>query len=145
MTHAAPAPLPVDLMALGADDLSFFVDEGLPNLLRAMLKQSIKDILLDRKDARGPADISASARWPDSKVGRDCIEFLMPGVTSERVVAKIYEDPQKVLDAMESVESAPGYSSQAVHTFSLDGTPAESLADADFGDEADTVEECERS
>lgn len=92
------------LPELETDDLSFFIQDGFRKLMRAMLKQSIKDILVDRKDARAPAEVSASARWLDTAGGHDCIQFLMPGVTSGKVIAKIYEDPQLALDSMNAVD-----------------------------------------
>ena len=82
-------------------DLTYFADEGIRSLLLAMLKQSIKDIVQDRKDKHAPAEVGTSARWPKTKAGRDCIEFLMPGVTAAHIIAKIYDSPEAVLSAME--------------------------------------------
>lgn len=86
-------------------DLSFFVDEGLGKLLRAMLKQSLIDIIEDRKNGHAPAEISLSARWLTSETGRSSIEFLMPGVAPDRVVARIYQQPEKILHALMKAET----------------------------------------
>lgn len=101
------------------DDLTYFVDEGIRSLLRAMLKQSVKDIVHDRRDSRAPADVSASARWPQTKAGRECIEFLMPGVTTERLLAKIYDSPEAVLLAMENTEGKGDPESRGLPVSSL--------------------------
>ena len=104
MNQAATEEEASFLPELETDDLSFFIQDGFRKLMRAMLKQSIKDILVDRKDARAPAEVSASARWLGTAGGHDCIQFLMPGVTSGKVIAKIYEDPQLALDSMNVVD-----------------------------------------
>lgn len=91
---------------LPVEDLVFFADEGIKKLLRAMLKQSCKDIITDRKDAHAPADVSASARWPATASGRNCIEFLIPGATSDKIIAKLYESPADMFAAIERTETS---------------------------------------
>lgn len=102
--HEQQKPDDVSEVNLILTDLAYFVDEGLGKLLRAMLRQSLKDILHDRKDPRAPAEVSASARWPQSDDGIRCIEFLMPSMSPSRVVARIYSDTEQMLDAFERAE-----------------------------------------
>ena len=85
-------------------DLSFFIDTGLGQLLKAMLRQSLIDIIEDRKNGRASAETSMSSRWPETDAGRSSIEFLMPSVSPDRVIASIYQDPDKVLDALNKGE-----------------------------------------
>jgi hypothetical protein len=90
------------------DDGSYFMTTGIKNLMFALLKQSIKDHIQNKKDKHAPADIAASARWLDAKGGQECIQFLMPGVSVGFVTAKIYANPQEILQAMEKGEVSKG-------------------------------------
>ena len=111
MDHAAPSlsadehsHVPDGEVKLILTDLVYFVDEGLGKLLRAMLRQSLKDILQDRSDPRAPVEVSSSARWPKSPDGVRSIEFLMPSISSERVVARMYSNTEQMLQAFEQAE-----------------------------------------
>ena len=87
------------------DDLSYFIDKGLWRLLSAMLQQSLKDLIEHRKNARAPAETSMSSRWLETDLGRSSIEFLMPGVSVDRVIARIHQDPEDVLAALHNSQS----------------------------------------
>lgn len=86
----------VDFMIDG--DLSYFKAQGLARLLGDMLKQSLKDIIEHRDNKHAPAEVSMSANWPKSECGMMAIEFLMPSASPDRVIARIYQEPEKVLD-----------------------------------------------
>lgn len=87
-----------------SSDLSYFEEKGFDKLLRAMLKQSLKDIATDQESPDAPAEISASARWPRSPAGLATISFLMPSVSSDLIVAKMYANPKAMLDAFEKAD-----------------------------------------
>lgn len=85
-------------------DLSFFIDTGLGKLLSAMLRQSLIDIIEDRKNGRAAAETSMSSRWPSTETGISSISFLMPSASPDRVLARIYQDPDIVLEALNKGE-----------------------------------------
>lgn len=96
---------PDRLIDSDATDLSFFIDTGLGRLLRAMLKQSLIDIIADRKDDRAPAEVSMSSRWPMTDAGRASINFLMPSVHADQVIARIYRAPDEILQSLMRAET----------------------------------------
>ncbi len=117
-----------------SDDLSFFIDTGLGQLLRAMLKQSLNDIIEDRKNSHASAEVSLSSRWPTTPAGLSSIEFLMPGVSPHLVIAHIYKSPQVVLNALligektSAVESAQEPASSSVKEFSVNSSKGSDLS-----------------
>lgn len=80
--------------------------DSLVQLLLAMVKQSLKDIVLQREQQREnvttPADVATSASWPRSATGMQCLEFLMPDASIERAVAILYDRPEAVLRVMDT-------------------------------------------
>lgn len=91
-----PEPEPADLL--------FFQREGFRNLVRSMLKQTLKDILSVRKDPRASAELNISVHWPKTPHGRELIGYLLPGVSTQRFIAVLYADPARVLHEMERAE-----------------------------------------
>lgn len=151
MTNAlsiAASHEPDEFDELEVDDLSHFVNVGFRNLMRAMFKQSLNDIVTDRKDAHASAEIGVSARWLKSPVGRDCISFLMPGISADKFIAKVYEDPERILAAMKGTEGDQVPVATAVSTFTLDAVnqveTAEEQARAAQDDELASWVEMER-
>jgi hypothetical protein len=128
-------------------DLSFFEKKGLKNLLLAMFKQSIKDLITDRASKHAPAEIRTSALWLNTPAGRDCIQFLMPSASPDQVCAKVYADPQAVLQAMDRGEftlhgaNANGLEQIASHSYTLPSTDAVqnavNMADSDDSESED--------
>ena len=83
-------------------NLDYFRERGIRDLLAAMLKQSIQDLVVVReRPMSADPDQHISARWLSTPDAIGCISFLMPDVCPEVAVARIQDDPRAVLAALE--------------------------------------------
>lgn len=96
--------------AIYLDDpgLRFFKETGLRHLLYSLAIQSIEDLSAQRKRADAEKQsksesrqvLDASANWLQTPSGHDCIAFLMPDVDVNVAVARIFRNPDAVLQAL---------------------------------------------
>ncbi len=90
--------------------LVFFLQHGARGLIFDLVFQSIEDIARERRgvcvsdDAR---EQQCSARWLSSETGHKCLSFVMPDASPREAVARIFADPQAVIDAMAKRSSLP--------------------------------------
>lgn len=83
-------------------NLDYFRDRGIRNLLTAMLRQSIQDLVVTiERPKAADSDQQISARWLSTPDAIGCISFLMPDVCPQVAVARIQENPRAVLDALD--------------------------------------------
>lgn len=97
-------------IALDDPGLSFFRNQGVYDLMYAFVIQSIQDLCAlnkRQKDELGPEKLNSadsalavSASWLDTKEGHACVSFLMPDVDANIAVAKIYSNPEAVLQSL---------------------------------------------
>lgn len=88
------------------EDMLFFVMHGGRNLMRALFWQTIRDLVQSRSHPDAPDLVHTSALWPKTEAGRSTIAFLMPGISVDVIIAKIYENPQRFIDEMSNVDKA---------------------------------------
>lgn len=86
------------------EGLEFFARWGYRALQRAMLKQTVDDVINVRQNRHAPPDVHVSASWAKTARGHAAIEFLMPGVSADVIVSKLYEDPEKFLAMMSGAD-----------------------------------------
>lgn len=84
--------------------IDFFARWGFRQLQRAMLKQTVDDVIAVRKNRHAPPEIHVSANWARTERGQAAIEFLMPGVDVETIVAALYDNPDEFRMAMDKHE-----------------------------------------
>ena len=93
-----------------ADDpeMFYFRERGVRNLLMSMVMQSLKDCVSLAQGRQTTYDIREqqfSADWMKTDAGKRCLSFIMPDVSPDAAVARIYADPEAVLNALERSES----------------------------------------
>lgn len=86
----------------------YFRESGLKDLLFSMIKQSLQDLVdlgRGRKSAYDYREQQISADWLKSADGKNCLSFIMPDVSVDVAVARIYADPQAVLDELARINA----------------------------------------
>lgn len=81
-------------------DLEYFGRWGFRQLQRAMLKQTVDDVIAVRANRHAPPEVHVSANWANTERGQAAIEFLMPGVDVGVIVAALYDKPNEFRMAM---------------------------------------------
>lgn len=100
-----PAPIECD-----DPGLVFFLQHGARGLIFDLVVQSVEDIARERRgvcvsdDAREP---QSSAGWLSSETGHKCLSFVMPDASPREAVARIFADPQAVINALAKRPSLP--------------------------------------
>ena len=117
---------------------SLFGIKEAKRLLYDMVFQSIKDLVKVRSERATNAagahlvvlddDEVMSSEWPKTELGREAIGIIFTGAHPDHVVARIYENPQRILDALKSVDL--GESETRVADYSIYGNhePIEDFA-----------------
>ena len=97
----------VDAHEIDDPEMIYFRDRGLKDLLVSMVRQSVQDLVdltVGKKTTYDPREQQYSADWLKTDAGKQCLHFIMPDVSAEIAVARIYENPQAILLALKQVE-----------------------------------------
>jgi hypothetical protein len=83
-------------------ELLFFRLCGLKKLGFTLVASSLRDMLAEQagQDLEAPARMSAA--WLDTGAGRAWLEFLIPGASADALMARIHEDPERILRAIDA-------------------------------------------
>lgn len=98
------------------EGLEFFARWGFRALQHALLKQTVDDVIAVRANRHAPPEVHISARWATTQRGHAAIEFLMPGVSVDIVVAKLYDNPEEFLKIIECGDGEEGASVLAANS-----------------------------
>ncbi|MBY0464035.1 MAG: hypothetical protein K2W33_03740 [Burkholderiales bacterium] len=88
-------------------EMVYFRDRGLRDLLVLMVKQSLQDLVAathGKETTYDSREQQYSAEWLRTDGGKQCLQFIMPDVSAETAVARIYENPQAILRALKRVD-----------------------------------------
>jgi hypothetical protein len=83
-------------------DLLFFRLCGLKKLGFNLVASSLRDLLAEQAGQDLDAPERISAHWLETEAGRAWLEFLIPQASADAVIARINDDPERILRAIDA-------------------------------------------